>query len=385
MRVAAFDAKPFERGRTAGGSRGQGDDRGRPRGFSTQLGAGVVISDKDAFRERFAAKFAELRDSIGIGGQVPFCPSSHLLRQGEAEKAVALSEKLVGSVQDLIEGVHFFYVILPPSEPDTVRVGGSACPSRQVPTWLFIKNLGPMFSYLTAEDYLYQNSDAGTDGIEFHIDGFVSKQTRAWKNLVGKVDPMVFWRGDECNPFIACADLVAFLTDVKLRRKHLPLNRDSIADVWSGHSFRTAAHYASRDGITIQAWYNEEIIHVWPYVARPTVFLAMDDTVRDRGASTADDRGSAGPGPAAAPGGQGISRPRPSKFLTKTPVYTAAVRYAFNHSASLKIFDRNEDAGNVRDRDVYVYMGPESKRVGRVLLDMVDVDVMSGRELRNKV
>lgn len=55
------------------------------------------------------------------------------------------------------------------------------------------------------------------------------------------------------------------------------------------------------------------------------------------------------------------------------------------YSASLKIFDRNEDAGNVRDRDVYVYMGPESKRVGRVLLDMVDVDVMSGRELRNKV
>ena len=153
MRVAAFDAKPFERGRAAGGAGGQGGDRGRRGGFSTQLGVGVVISDKEAFRDRFAARFAEIRDGLGIGGQAPFCPSSHLLRHGEPE-AVAFCDRLVGSVQDLIEGVHFFYVILPPSDPDTIRVGGAACPSRQIPTWLFIKNLGPMFSYLTAEDYL---------------------------------------------------------------------------------------------------------------------------------------------------------------------------------------------------------------------------------------
>lgn len=157
MRVAAFDAKPFERGSPAD-ARGQGGGGGGRRGFKTQLGVGVVVSDKEAFRDRFAAKFAELGKSFGIDMQVPFCPSSHLLRHGPA-KAVAFSDQLVGSVQDLIENVHCFYVILPPAEPDTIRVGGLACPTIRIPTWLFVKNLGPAFSYMTAHDYCVGHKD----------------------------------------------------------------------------------------------------------------------------------------------------------------------------------------------------------------------------------
>ena len=382
MRVAAFDAKPFERGDPAG-ARGQGGRAAR-RGFRTQLGVGVVVSDKEAFRDRFAAKFAELRGSLGIGGQVPFCPSSHLLRQGQ-EEAVAFSDRLVGAVQDLIENVHCFYVILPPAEPDTVRVGGIGCPTRQIPTWLFIKNLGPMFSYLAAEDYLYQNRGSDMGGVEFHIDGFVSKQTRAWERLVSKVSPKVFWRGDECNPFIACADLVAFLTDMRLHRRRLPLRRDSIAEVWRGYAFKTTVHYANRDGIAMQAWYNDEPVHVWPYVARPTVFLAVDSLSQDRGARGVGDRVGAGAEPEPEAGRQDGARLSRSKVLAKTAAYAAAVRYAFERSASLKFFDWHEDFGNVRDQDTFVYIGAESKRIGTMLLDAVDVDVMSGRELRNKV
>ena len=380
MKVAAFDAKPFERVDPAAAR--ESGDRGRVRGFRTQLGVGVIVSDKDAFRDRFAAKFAELRDSFGIGGQVPFCPSNHLLKHG-LDKAVAFSDQLVSSVQNLIERLHCFYVILPPSKPDTIRVGGVGCPARQIPTWLFIKNLGPMFSYLTAEDYLYRSGGEDMSGVEFHIDGFISKQTRAWENLVGKVTPKVFWRGDECNPFIACADLMAFLTDIKLRRKHLPLNRDSISKVWSAYTFKTTSHYANRDGITIQAWYNDDPVYVWPYVAKPTVFLAMDSLAQDRG-TEAVDRGGAAADPTPRAGGQGGARLSPSRVLATTDVYTAAVRYAFNHSASLKFFSLHEDFGSVCDRDVYVHIGDESKRIGRMLEDTVYVDVMSGRELREK-
>lgn len=56
----------------------------------------------------------------------------------------------------------------------------------------------------------------------------------------------------------------------------------------------------------------------------------------------------------------------PSRILATTHVYTAAVRYALNHSASLKFFSRHGDFGNVYDRDVFVYIGAESKRIGRM-------------------
>jgi len=381
MKVAAFDAKPFERSSPAGAS--ESGDRGARRGFRTQLGVGVVVGDKDGFRDKFTGKFAELASSFGMHKQVPFCPSSHLLRHGRA-KAVKFSDQLVSSVQDVIENVHCFYVVLPPSEPDTVRVGGFGSAARQIPTWLFMKNLGPMFSYLTAEDYLYSNRSADMSGVEFHIDGFISKQTRAWENLVGRVKPKVFWKGDECNPFIACADLVAFLTDEKLRHKHMRLHRDSIADAWGGYTFKTTTHYTNRDGISAQAWYNDEPIYAWPYVAKPTVFLAMDSLAQSR---SGEDAGESIDGEAetGADGRQGAAKPSPSRILVKSPVYAAAVRYAFNHSGSIKFFNRHEDFAHVCDRDVFVYIGPESEHIGRLLQNTTRVDVMSGLELRDKI
>lgn len=355
-------------------------DRGGSRGFRTQLGIGVVVSDKDAFRDRFAAKFAELRDTLGMGGQVPFCPSSHLLRYGE-DKAVAFSDQLVRSVQDVIESVHCSYVILPTTESDTIRVGGLACPARRIPTWLFIKNLGPAFSYMVAHDYLYVNKDMDVSGTEFHIDGFVSRETKSWEKLVDRVSPKVFWRGDECNPFIACADIVAFLTDIKLRRRRLLLRRDNISNVWADHTFKTTVHYVDRKGITIHAWHNDGAIDPWPYVARPTVFLAMDSLPRVHGTDMCD---GAKHDPAS--GDQSsAAQLRPSRILTKMPVYTAAVRYAFEHSASLKFFSRNDDFDNVLDHDVFVYVGPVSERIGRMLQDAARPEVMSGLELREKV
>lgn len=359
-------------------------DRGSAGMFKTQLGIGVVISDKGAFEERFATKFAELSDSFKLNTRLPFCSSSRLLGQGHV-KATAFSDQLVSSVQDLIENVHCFYVILPPSDPETIRVGGPKNKTIEIPTWLFVKNLGPMLSYMTAQDYLYTNKGADLTGTEFHIDAFSSKQTKSWDILVDKVEPRVFWRGDECNPFIACADLLTFLTDVKLHRQRLKLYRQNITKVWKNYKFKTTAHYTTHSALGIQAWYTDEAIDVWPHAARPTVFLAVDSLAHDRPAGDADGDGGAKPALSAA-GQPGAEQPRTaSKVFAKSPVYAAAVRYAFEHSGSFKLFNRYEDAAHVHDRDIFVHVGSESERVGRMLQDASRVKVMSGLELRDMV
>lgn len=381
MKVAAFDAKPFERSSPARSS-GSGERGGR-RGFRTQLGAGIVVSDKEEFKDRFATKFAELRDEFKIMERVPFCPSSRLLKYG-LPKAISFSDQLVSSVQDLIENLHCFYVILPPTDPDTVRVGVTKNEQGDIPTWLFMRNLGPMFSYMTAHDYLYKNSGLDVSNIEFHIDAFVSKQTRSWEKVVSRVNPKIFWRGDECNPFIACADIMAFLTDVKLYGNYLLLSRENIINVWEDYQFKTTVHYVDRGGISIHVWRSDRSIDVWPYAAKPTVFLAIDSLTQDNKTEKNDEGGDAGLNSMTSDK-QSTTKSSASKVFVESPVYAAAVQYAFKQSASLKFFNRYEDSAHVCDRDVFVYIGPESERVGRMLQYASRVTIMSGLELRDKV
>lgn len=353
--------------------------------FKTPLGVGVAISDKDAFQDRFTTAFAEIRDRLKLGEQLPVCPSNRLLSFGY-NRAAELGELLVKSVQDLIERVHCFFVILPPSDPDEVRVGKARNTTQKIPTWLFLKNMGPMLSYMTAQDYLHRYNDVDVGNTEFHIDAFVSRRTRAWDILTDKVEPKVFWRGDECNPFIACADLVAFLTDAKLHYRRLRLNRQNIAKIWKGWKFEATTHYTSRSALAIHAWYTSEPIDPWPYVARPTVFLSFDTLPRDRQGGDEGSGNDAEPSSAAAAERQGTERPKTaSRAFAKSAVYAAAARYAFNHSGSFKLFHRYEDRERVRDHDVFVYVGPESEKIGRILQDASRVKVMSGIELRDEV
>ena len=382
MKVIAFDAKPFERGNPPDGQQSSG--RVGAGTFKTQLGVGVTISNSDAFKEKFAVKFAEISGSLKLGKHLPICPSSRLLGFGD-EKAAELAEELINSVQGLIENIHCFFVILPPSDPSTVRVGKARNTTQEIPTWLFVKNMGPMLSYMTAQDYLYKHDSVDAANTEFHIDAFSSKRTRSWDILVGKVEPKVFWRGDECNPFIACADLLAFLTDAKLHHRRLKLNRQNITKIWKDYKFETTAHYITRNSLAIHAWYTDEAIDPWPYVARPTVFLAVDSMAYHSQAGSASGDDVARPDSQGA-GPQGAEQPKTaSKIFAKSAVYAAAVRYAFNCSGSFKFFSRYEDSAHVGDQDVLVYAGPESERIGRVLHDTSRVKVMSGLELRDEV
>ena len=95
----------------------------------------------------------------------------------------------------------------------------------EISTWLYVKSMGPMLSYLAAQDCLYKHGGADAGGAEFHAHAFSSRRTRAWDILVDKVEPRVFWRGDECSPFIACANLLAFLTGARPEAAATPRGR----------------------------------------------------------------------------------------------------------------------------------------------------------------
>ena len=377
MRVAAFDSKPFNRGAIA---KVHGEESEKYTGYSTQLGAGVVISDADAFTDAFVAEFARLKGEFGIDTSLPFMPANVLLKCGR-RKATALADRLVTSVGGMIEGMHCSFVALSSKTCATVQVGGGRNSAYDMPTRPFIDSLGPMFSYLTAQSAHLAKKIL--DGTEIRIDSFTSKQTRAWDALE-KLGPKVYWKGDECDA-AACADLLAFLTDAKLYSAHLKLEPDNVKRVWEPYPFEISVGVYGHGNLWNYAWYSNEMIDIRSYLAKPTVFLSIDDLTDPTQYSGSEE-----------PGRDDGSEPRTTEqgatkrvafhqAIKQSDTYDAAVRKAFELSGSLKIFKLGEDVPFARDNDVFVYIGEKSKRVGEAIRSSVDITVMSGLELRRSI
>ena len=296
------------------------------------------------------------------------------------KKAISFADQAITGVQNLIETVHCSYVILSHKKIKEVNVGGFKSSSTSIPTNKFIYNLGPMFSYLTASSYLYKNKNSSSiegEG-EFHIDAFRSKRTFAWTNLIERVSPKIFWRGDECNPFIACADLLAFLTDVKLYARWLKLEPNDIRKAWKEYSFDVTVHFYNEKALPIYSWHDNKNIDITPYVARPTIFLAIDNI--ENSEYSEDDEGDDRVR-------DDSEKTKPRKFhdvIKQTDVYHSAVRYAFSKRGSLKIFQRHEDMKSIRDGDVFVYVGENSKKTGEAYGHAYDIKLLSGLKLRRE-
>lgn len=374
MTIAAFDSKRFRREKRSIVPSGEKNDDNRVM-FSSQLGAGVIISKPDEFTKRYVEESRRLQESFGLEGSLPFLSSSRVRRSIGIAKATSFADQLLTSVSSLIDSIHCSYVILPPSKVPSVSVGGLGCPATAVLSERFVENLGPMFSYLTAHSYLWMNRYRNTSELELHIGSFRSNHTKAWTMITEALSPKIFMRGDECNPFISCADMVAFLTDAKLYSRHLELRPANIKKVWSDY-FDTTVQFFDPSNLSYYAWRSDDQINFSEYLTRPVVFLAVDEIESDDYGEPHDsvDRVDLDPG-----------APRKFSHVVKQgDVYRAAVRYAFYKGGSVKIFSRSEDMPLIKDGDVFVYAGTVSKSVGNSLRHACDIDLLSGLELRRR-
>ena len=247
----------------------------------------------------------------------------------------------------MIESVHCCHVVLAPKMHEVIKAGGANCPAERIETRSFIGKLGPMFSYLTAQSYVHTRN--ASESMDIRIDSFTSKQTRAW-DILERLKPKVYWKGDECDAPIACADLLAFLTDTKSYSGYLKLEPDNVGKVWKPCAFDVSVGTYGYGNPWSYAWYSNCMIDVHPYLARPTALLAIDslpDPAPDR-------EGGAAPG---ATEQATAARATFHHAIKQTDTHNAAIRKAFEVSGSLKIFKLGEDVQYVRDKDVFVYVG----------------------------
>ena len=132
-------------------------------------------------------------------------------------RAIPFCDQLIQKLHHYVKLVHFAYVILPPNLYPTVTVGGYRSPAYAIESADFLRSLGPMFSHISAWSYLGIREIAG----DLQLDGFSSRQTHAWNALISKATPKIFPHGDECDPYIMIADIIAYslMQDSTTKRK----------------------------------------------------------------------------------------------------------------------------------------------------------------------
>jgi len=261
-----------------------------------------------------------------------------------------MSDELLKSVQDYIDLAYFSYVVLPPNEVPKIEVGGYKSEKIEIGTFDFLRQLSVYFSYITSWNYL---GIEGRSEETIYVDGFGGKMTPAWDDVTTKISPTVYTHGDECNIFISIADIIAFLTDKKLWDNFLHLIPSDIEEVWSSYSFKTDTHFLDKRLLSKIKWYSDEPINLTPYYARPIIFLKAD------GYRTED--------------------------IQNLDIYPEATIFANKKSGCIQGFDIYIDSPKVKDGDYFVYAGEVSKRIANTLNDMYSIEILSFKELREKI
>ena len=367
MSVWAFDAKEFTRTRVlkipvqVTGSNQVSS--GRERCFHTPLGVGIKTSDEKSLENALRDVCEELKKTHKIESLRPFAPST-IIRTWCQEKigqSVVASERIVEQVAPHLSHVHFSFAALSSNQMITVPVGGYASPVRQLSTSKFLESICPMFSYLTAWTCSENGLDLGTD---VRIDAFSSKQTMAWSELISKCRPTYYYRGDEVDPLICFADILAFATDRLLYRNKMKLEPNNLGKLWDKFGFEVSSWIVGKGNAHKVAWVSDEMIDVMPFVRRPVVFILRDSPDAYKVPSS------------------GVSL---SSLIQGGLPFEAAVNLAASRHAALKFFNEFDDPRLIKDGDVFVYAGPKAKQVVGLYVDMYDVEAYSFKEVRELV
>jgi hypothetical protein len=267
MSIVAFDAGDFLRWKRVEGR--------KETIFFTPLGIGVVI--KKGKEEDFKSIYHNSRKTLIKDFKIPtkrlVYSHSNLWKEVGHSKAIRFCDKIVTDLQEIIQNIFCSFVILPPKEIKTVSVGGYGCPLMEIPTMKFLRALTPMFSYITAWAY------SGRHRLEtnkYLIDGFSSKCTTSWRDLIEHTVPKIYPRGDECNEFISVADIIVYLTEKKLWDQKLWLSPENVKEVWDDYEFFMETRFLDEKVRSKIRWYSKQEIRKDNFLAHPITFIDID-------------------------------------------------------------------------------------------------------------
>lgn len=369
--LAAFDAKEFRRGGERKPARlGESRTSG---GFFTQIAAGVIISDEKALRDAFTSAFRDMKQDEGIEFTGTFCSYYRLRRHcGEdVDRTRRIAEKILEDVSDSIEAIRLNYVYLSEDRSPVIYCGGRKGKREQMSTHHFLRRIGNFMPVLAAWWY---TQDRNVEAVEeIRLDHVELPVIGAWSELIETRRPVIVPSGDECDPAVCVADLVAAITDARLSERRLFLRPDHLADVWRGSPFDVQPFFFQEKFLHAMTWKDSAAVHTGAYWKRPMTFLMVASTL------VVDEVDLA------AMGEEDLSRTvRLRDFIEERGWMNDVYAYAQCKKGAAKAYNPG-DRSQVADGDTVVCVGEQSLRRARDLATAVDIEVLPLKELRKMV
>jgi hypothetical protein len=354
--------------------------------YYSPLGVGAQVTNNEEFKTKCLSTIAELSTEFQLPQKKLMYDSSYLRKALSHKIAIPFCDKLITKLKEYIEFIHITYVVMPPDKYPLVKVGGYKAPAYEIKSAEFLRNLQPMFSYLSAWSYF---ALPRTSNPEIILDGFSSKRTHAWNTLINKTKPKIFPHGDECNINIMIADIIAYLTDAKLYTQKKGLRKENIQEIWQPYGISVDSHYLDFFGVPQYGWHSEDQIGIAPYLARPMIFLIVDDLtklqlraqtetapINPETGNESDDEP-----PEIVPKEEKSFR----ELIKQLEPWFNVTAYAYYKGGAAQLFNLQIDMPKVQDGDTIVYIGSKAKELAEGITHIQDVEVLSAKEVRKNV
>lgn len=353
--------------------------------YYSPLGVGAQIEDSEEFKTHCLNTISELSTEFQLPQKKLMYDSSYLRKTLSHKVAIPFCDKLITRIKDYIKFLHITYIVMPPDRYPLVKVGGYKSPSYEVKSAEFLRKLQPMFSYISAWSYYAMPRNNNTEII---LDGFSSKRTHAWNDLINKSKPKIFPHGDECNLNIMIADLIAYLTDAKLYTQKKGLRKEYIQDIWQPYGIDIDSHYLDYYGAPQYGWHSEDQIDIAPYLVRPMTFLIVDDLTKLQLKSQTENKpinNETFESDEETP--QTISEAKKSfsEIIKQMEPWFNVTAHAYYQNGAAQLFNVHTDMAKIQDGDTIVYIGNKAKELAESLTHIHDVEVLSAKEVRKFV
>lgn len=385
--MLAFDSKDFQRTKVFQEDDPETNDPilTRETAFYTPLGVGVTFKNHAEFKQACIKYTQELANSFKLSKKRIIYDSNSLKTELSHFGAIPFCDQLVTKLKRYIDSLCFSYIVMPPDLYPTVKVGGYKSPIYEIKSSNFLRNLGPMYPHIAAWSYF---GVPRTIPKEVHLDSFNSKTTHAWNTLLTKTKPKIFPHGDECNPFIMLADIIAYLTDAKLYNQKLGLRKENLQKIWDPYGFQVESHFLDNETTPYYGWNSENPIDTTPYLARPMIYLLVDELEKLQPnppipvkIATEDEK----PELTRVSPTRNSEEVRFKKLVRQMEPWFAVTSYAFYKGGAAQLFNYYIDRVKVQDGDIMVYIGNQSKALAESFSDMFDIEVLSAKEIRKNV
>lgn len=315
------------------------------------IGAGVKLDNSSNFRRNIQRITSELSEKYSIGLSRPVFDSHTLIKKiGGYEGAKNFCTDLINGVRPHIQEVKIYHTNIPPYKVKRLFVyNGSSGHQETMSPIEYMKRHKTSYVSLCAWKYCETPDDGVMD---LQLDYYEGQKTKAWDILKGH-NPKMYFRGDLCNPSISLADCILFSIDYLIKSYYYN-DRMKVCDESIRKAIRSIGLDGDSDFIGQPHFekiipYSSDMANTCDYSVHPIIFVCPEKRP------------------------EAFTNQEYREMLTFMPVMDEIVRFAFEHSGSIKFFDISQDYLIAKPGDYFAYWGLYGKGIFETLKFHSDV------------